>query len=70
MRTGTHHFVSVKAAEQYYVAQEPCTQKEAKEIVIRKLHEGFIAIGEPKLKTGQTLVVGVSGRYFIEDGKP
>lgn len=71
MRIGTNHFVSHLAAENYYVSQGECSPREAFNIVARKVHEGFIVIGEPKLKAGQTLGVDtVEGRYFIEDGKP
>jgi hypothetical protein len=71
MRIGTNHFVSLVAAQRYYVSQGECSHIEAVAIVNRKVYEGFIGIGEPRLKPGQTLGVDtVEGRYFIEDGTP
>lgn len=58
MRTGTHHFESLRAAAKYYG-----TKHEAK----RALSEGAIAIGPPTPKPGERITLDRDGRYWIED---
>ena len=55
--TGTHHFINLKAVENYYGKTEAKT----------KLAEGAICIGKPEIKEGQKLFIDrAEGRYFIE----
>lgn len=57
VRTGTSHFVSLKAVENYY----------GKEVAKIKLEEGAVSIGKPAIGINQKLVINQSEqRYFIE----
>jgi hypothetical protein len=65
MITGTHHFISRKAAEKYYeFTGDP------KAYVAEAIASGRIEIGEPKVdRLRQTLEVDADGRYQIRDLK-
>ncbi len=52
---GTAHFASIVYAQNYYGSE-----------AARKIKEGEIFIGTPKLKEGQTLLINNEGRYVIE----
>jgi len=68
---GTNHFTSIAAAEDYYRSQG---FQEPRQEVRRKLAEGEIAIGPPKLESPEERlsVDSVEGRYNIivlEEGR-
>ena len=55
-QTGTHHFINLKAVENYY------GKTDAK----IKLQEGAVCIGKPEIKEDQKLFIDrEEGRYFI-----
>jgi hypothetical protein len=57
VRTGTSHFISLKAVENYY----------GTEVAQIKLKEGAVSIGKPAITSKQKLVINQSEqRYFIE----
>jgi hypothetical protein len=60
-RYGTKHFVKWPSAMKYYRKQGYSRQD-----VIELVHNGIIAIGEPKHSPGETLRVDEDGRYYIE----
>jgi len=63
MRYGTCHFESFEAAITYYGTYEQYPYR----AVRVKLAEKSIAIGPPKIKAGQKLILDPEeGRYFIE----
>ena len=69
MRTGTNHFVSVRAAQHYYANQEG--EGDIVDVVAQKLEDGEIVIGRPVLKEGETFrLIDDGTRYEIDDGRP
>jgi hypothetical protein len=64
MRTGTSHFISRYAAEQYY---RPYGYQNLKEAVQNKLDTGEICIGRPDTKPGEHTEIDTDGRYWIAD---
>lgn len=68
MRTGTHHFVSILAAQRYYAEYG---YDDVESAVAQKMEDGEIAIGCPKLKEGESFRLIDNGtRYEIDDGRP
>ena len=64
-RYGTAHFVSKAAAITY---DQPYHYEDVVEAVERKLADGEIHIGAPKLKPGERLLIIDEGtRYAIEE---
>jgi hypothetical protein len=65
---GTSYFLSNLAAVLYYSTQQGLAFGPAVESVERKLKEGSIHIGLPKVKRNQTIIPNYDeGRYFIEE---
>jgi hypothetical protein len=62
MVTGTCHFESIFAAIRYYADYGYDNVNMA---VLRKLREGEIKIGPPKLKEGERVFLNDEGRYCI-----
>lgn len=60
--TGTAHFLSLRAAVRYYA-----TYGYSVGDVVKKLSEGAICLGRPRLKAGQALGINAEGRYTIEE---
>ncbi len=60
-RYGTSHFTSLVAAIRYY---KDYGYDNAKEAVKRKIREGEIHIGRPKLKAGQSLATTDGGKRY------
>lgn len=63
--TGTNHFVSLRHAERYY---DDYQYDDVRKTVQRKVKEGEIAIGPPKLKPGQKLFLTDNGRRYAVEG--
>jgi hypothetical protein len=63
MRIGTSHFISYKAAIKYY---KDYHYEDTKAAVDRKLAEGEIHIGPPRIRPGELLTVNDEARYIIE----
>ena len=65
MRTGTHHFRSIEAAERYYADYG---YDDVRRAVARKIAEGEIVIGRPARKPGETIRLIDNGTpYEIDD---
>lgn len=63
MRVGTCHFASWRTAMQYYRGY---TDGPVYDFVNRKLRDGEIKIGPPKVKKGERLSLNSEGRYIVE----
>jgi hypothetical protein len=64
MRYGTSHFENIGAARSYYLRM-----RYTLEDVQRKIDEGEISIGAPKLPPGATLKLDEDRRYHIEESE-
>jgi hypothetical protein len=60
-RYGTKYFIKRSSAMKYY-RKQGYSKQDVDELV----HNGIIAIGEPKHSPGETLRVDEDGRYYIE----
>jgi len=61
---GTSYFATKGHAIKYYAQHDPsATEKEIQEWVDCKLENGEIHIGQPVLKTGESLNIDDDGRY-------
>jgi hypothetical protein len=63
--TGTHHFISLRAACEYYA---PYGYSDVKGTVARKIKDGEIVVGaKPVLKSGQKFTWNREGRGVITE---
>lgn len=68
MHYGTHHFVTLNAAIDYYHKQGFQPRHVAKAAVTAKLAAGEIELGPPPLKEGQTyFLIDDNTRYAIKE---